>query len=85
MDLFNETRSLVYLGPVLRRGRSDTGFTIAWSELVAALLDNYCNPPASGSVFRYSLLSSVWQLYSCEKRNVQMARSDGYSCRGCVV
>jgi hypothetical protein len=47
MDLFNETRSLVYLGPVLRRGRSDTGFTVAWSELVAALLDNYCKAPPS--------------------------------------
>ena len=45
MDLFNETRSLAYSGPVLRRGRSDTGFTIAWSELVAALLDNYCKTP----------------------------------------
>ena len=47
MDLFNETRSLVYLGPVFRRGRSDTGFTIAWSELVAALLDNYCKASPS--------------------------------------
>lgn len=45
MDLFSESRSLVYFGPVLRRGRSDTGFTTAWSELVAALLDNYCKPP----------------------------------------
>ena len=45
MDLFNETRSLVHFGPVLRRGRRDTGFTTAWSELVAALLDNYCKPP----------------------------------------
>jgi hypothetical protein len=54
MDLFNESRSLVYFGPVLRRGRSDTGFTTAWSELVAALLDNYCKlPQASGSAFRY--------------------------------
>lgn len=59
MDLFNETRSLVYLGPVLRRARSDTGFTTAWSELVAALLDNYCKPPqASGSAFRNLVLSS---------------------------
>ena len=50
MDLFNETRSLVHFGPVLRRGRNDTSFTTAWSELVAALLDNYCKPPkASGS------------------------------------
>lgn len=52
MDLFNETRSLVHFGPVLRRGKRDTGFTTAWSELVAALLDNYCKPPqASGSAF----------------------------------
>jgi hypothetical protein len=59
MDLFNETRSLVHFGPVLRRGRSDTGFTTGWSELVAALLDNYCKlPRASGSAFRYLLLSS---------------------------
>ena len=61
MDLFNETRSLVYSSPVFRRGRRDTGFTIAWSELVAALLDNYCKPHrASGSAFRYLLLSSFW-------------------------
>lgn len=61
MDLFNETRSLVHLGPVLRRGRSDTGLTTAWSELVAALLDNYCKPPrASGSAFRYLILSSFF-------------------------
>ena len=52
MDLFNETRSLVHFGPVLRRGKRDTGFTTAWSELVAALLDNYCKPPQdSGSAF----------------------------------
>ena len=57
MDLFNETRSLVYVGPVLQRGNHDTGFTTAWSELVAALLDNYCKPShASGAAFRYSLL-----------------------------
>ena len=42
MDLFTENRSLVYLGPVLRRGKSDTGLTTVWSDLVAALLDNYC-------------------------------------------
>ena len=59
MDLFNETRSLVHFGPVLRRGRSDTGFTTAWSELVAALLDNYCKLcQDSGSTFRYLRLSS---------------------------
>ena len=58
MDLFNETRSLVHFGPVLRRGRRDTGFTTAWSELVAALLDNYCKPPQDyGSTIRYSPLS----------------------------
>lgn len=45
MDLFNESRSLVYFGPVLRRGRSETGLTTAWLELVAALLDNYCKSP----------------------------------------
>lgn len=57
MDLFNETRSLVYVGPVLRRGRRDTGFTTAWSELVAALLDNYCKPSeSSGSAFRCLIL-----------------------------
>ena len=61
MDLFNETRSLVHFGPVLRRGRSDTGLTSAWSELVAALLDNYCkHPQTSGSAFRYLILSSFF-------------------------
>ena len=54
MDLFSENRSLVYRTPVLRRGRSGTGLTTAWSDLVAALLDNYCKAsPASGSLFRY--------------------------------
>jgi hypothetical protein len=77
MDLFNETRSLVYLGPVLRRGRGDmAGFTVAWSELVAALLDNYCKPlQASGSVFCYSLLSfCLAVILICEKRIVAVRR-----------
>ncbi|KAF8806960.1 hypothetical protein BYT27DRAFT_7101268 [Phlegmacium glaucopus] len=41
MDLYSESRSLVYSGPVVRRGRSETGISSVWSDLVAALLDNY--------------------------------------------
>lgn len=44
MDLYDESRTLVYTGPVLRRVRTETGFSEKWSELVAALLDNYCKP-----------------------------------------
>jgi len=52
MDLFSESRSLVYSGPVLRRGRGGTGLSTVWLDLVAALLDNYCKPPLpSGSAF----------------------------------
>src|SRR5260221_14204333 len=42
MGLFEESRSLVYLGPVMRRTKSDSGFTERWTDFVAALLDNYC-------------------------------------------
>lgn len=42
MDLYDESRTLVYLGPVMRRRRTDTGFSEKWLELTAALLDNYC-------------------------------------------
>lgn len=42
MDLYDKSRSLVYIGPVMRRLKSDTGFTEKWTDLVAALLDNYC-------------------------------------------
>ncbi|KAF8910664.1 hypothetical protein CPB84DRAFT_1842646 [Gymnopilus junonius] len=41
MDLYDESRTLVYTGPVLRRVRTETGFSEKWSELVVALLDNY--------------------------------------------
>lgn len=43
MDLYDESRTLVYSGPVSRRARSETGFSSGgWTELVAALLDNFC-------------------------------------------
>ncbi len=42
MDLYDEGRSLIYIGPVMRRLRSDTGLIEKWTDLVAALLDNYC-------------------------------------------
>ena len=69
MDLFNETRSLVHFGPVLRRGRRDTGFTTAWSELVAALLDNYCKPLQDyGSAIHYLPASSLFGSYTHARR-----------------
>ncbi|KAF9648739.1 hypothetical protein BDM02DRAFT_3155589 [Thelephora ganbajun] len=39
MDLYNESRSLVYSGTLARRMRSDMGHT--WVDLHVALLDNY--------------------------------------------
>ncbi|KIL67598.1 hypothetical protein M378DRAFT_9368 [Amanita muscaria Koide BX008] len=40
MDLSDESRTLVYSGPVARRIRGDTGFS-TWIDLTATLLDNY--------------------------------------------
>jgi len=42
MDLYDESRSLIYIGLVVRRVKSEAGFTEKWTDLVAALLDNYC-------------------------------------------
>lgn len=39
MDLYNESRTLVYSGTLARRIKSDMGHT--WSDLHVALLDNY--------------------------------------------
>ena len=39
MDLYNESRTLVYSGTLARRMRSDVGHT--WVDLHVALLDNY--------------------------------------------
>lgn len=41
MDLYDESRALIYTGPVSRRTRSDTGWS-GWTEYSAALLDNNC-------------------------------------------
>ncbi|KAF9557432.1 hypothetical protein CPC08DRAFT_640312 [Agrocybe pediades] len=41
MDLYDESRTLVYIGTVFRRNRSETGLTEKWVELTAALMDNY--------------------------------------------
>ncbi|PPR07542.1 hypothetical protein CVT26_002447, partial [Gymnopilus dilepis] len=41
MDLYDKSRTLVYTGPVFRKVKTETGFSEKWSELVAALLDNY--------------------------------------------
>ncbi|KAF9532496.1 hypothetical protein CPB83DRAFT_903530 [Crepidotus variabilis] len=41
MDLYDESRSLVYTGGVMRRSKSETGLTEKWTDLSAALLDNY--------------------------------------------
>jgi hypothetical protein len=46
MDLYDKGRTLVYSGPLARRNRSDnsmTGsFSSGWTDLSAALLDNFC-------------------------------------------
>ncbi|KIM39836.1 hypothetical protein M413DRAFT_446755 [Hebeloma cylindrosporum] len=41
MDLYDDSRTLVYSGPTLRKARTETGFSERWTDLVAALLDNY--------------------------------------------
>ncbi|PFH52993.1 hypothetical protein AMATHDRAFT_45896 [Amanita thiersii Skay4041] len=40
MELTSDSRALVYSGPVVRRVRSDTGFS-SWMDLTATLIDNY--------------------------------------------
>lgn len=40
MDLYDQSRTLVYSSPVMRRIRSEAGFQ-EWHDLVACLLDNY--------------------------------------------
>lgn len=40
LDLFDESRSLLHLGPLARRYRADVGYH--WADLNVALLDNYC-------------------------------------------
>lgn len=42
MDLYDKSRTLVYSGPVLRRVRTETGWSETWTDLTAALIDNYC-------------------------------------------
>ncbi|KAF5367381.1 hypothetical protein D9758_003697 [Tetrapyrgos nigripes] len=44
MDLYDKSRTLVYSGPVSRRNRSENSVTgwSTWTELSAALMDNYC-------------------------------------------
>ena len=42
MDLYDDSRTLVYSGPVARRSKSETGFSDKWLDYSAALLDNYC-------------------------------------------
>lgn len=41
MDLRDDSRTVVYSGPVVRRTRGETGF-LNWTDLTATLLDNYC-------------------------------------------
>ncbi|KAF9468071.1 hypothetical protein BDZ94DRAFT_1209777 [Collybia nuda] len=41
MDLYDESRSLVYSGPLSRRSRIDSAWSESWSDLTGALLDNY--------------------------------------------
>lgn len=41
MDLQDDSRTVCYSGPVVRRTRGDTGFA-NWTDLTATLLDNYC-------------------------------------------
>lgn len=40
MDLYDQSRTLVYSGPVIRKMRSEAGFN-EWHDLVTCLLDNY--------------------------------------------
>ena len=52
MDLYDESRTLVYSGPVSRRARSKTRFSSGgWTELVAVLLDNFCEALSRSRLF----------------------------------
>jgi len=67
MGLFEESRSLVYSGPVMRRIKSDAGFTERWTDFVAALLDNYCE---SSIIFCRGALF-VCESHSMPRRNAE--------------
>jgi len=44
MDLYEQSRTLIHSSPVTRKTRSESGFH-EWDDLVASLLDNYCELP----------------------------------------
>jgi len=54
MDLYEQSRTLIYSSPVTRKTRSESGFH-EWDDLVASLLDNYCGLP-----FYPCILSLMW-------------------------
>lgn len=69
MDLYDKGRSLVYSGSVARKNRSEGSVTGSWSgsgwtDLSAALLDNYCvcqslsSTPDHSDVFDLSITYS---------------------------
>lgn len=41
MDLYDESRTLVYSGPISRRSRTESGWSESWSDETASLVDNY--------------------------------------------
>lgn len=45
MDLYEQSRTLIYTSPVTRKTRSESGFHEEWDDLVTSLLDNYCGLP----------------------------------------
>ena len=44
MDLYDDSRTLVYMGPLARRQRSELDWH-GWNDYTVALLDNYCESP----------------------------------------
>ncbi|KAF5327789.1 hypothetical protein D9619_004947 [Psilocybe cf. subviscida] len=70
MDLYDDSRTLVYSGPVARRSKSDTGFSDKWLDYSAALLDNYFllmqeEKRPNGVVRRYLVSRPIPLAYLC--------------------
>jgi hypothetical protein len=61
MDLYDESRTLVYSGPLVRLSRSDSGWSSQATELTGSLMDNYCK--CSVVIPHFSKIHSVPQSF----------------------
>ena len=80
MDLYDDSRTLIYSGPLARKSRSDNWHS--WSELLVALLDNYreCFPTPHSTRRIYTTHCAFrTQFYSCGKKPARTGPSSGSS------